>query len=338
MAGTPQEEMRLYLDASPQRVMSLWFIIASLLISPLFIAIVLAVSNLVVPSKPVKAQAKGEIVPTDRMPASPDLSKPEKAQAEDEIPIFGIVCSVLAVSGVVTAFFLIRWQRQKNSNLLNSNDAFSPSDLFRQTQTMWIAAMAIHEGLIIVSIVLGFVASSGETDKILCLSVAGALWVLALLTLLPTRRNIEKNLGLDGLARNYEWADFLLNRCGPSPAGFSHLRRVPALPGLAVQRSIWRTHPIRQVGAATSSTPTRRPSDPQRYKPRYGRHRKWWQRPCCWTRTPRCCAASSGPQPRDWQSPDCAGGFSGYHHIPGKPQAGYSLAQPQTNIRSGSPG
>ena len=197
MAGTPQEEMRLYLDASPQRVMSLRFIIASLLISPLFIAIVLAVSNLVVPSKPVKAQAKGEIVPTDRMPASPDLSKPEKAQAEDEIPIFGIVCSVLAVSGVVTAFFLIRWQRQKNSNLLNSNDAFSPSDLFRQTQTMWIAAMAIHEGLIIVSIVLGFVASSGETDKTLCLSVAGALWVLAILTLLPTRRNIEKNLGLD---------------------------------------------------------------------------------------------------------------------------------------------
>ena len=197
MAGNPQDEMRLYLDASPQRVMSLRLIIASLLISPLFIAIVLAVFNQVIPTKPVKAQAKGEIVPTDRMPASPDLSKPEKAQAEDEIPIFGIVCSVLAVSGVVTAFFLIRWQRQKNSNLLNSNDAFSPSDLFRQTQTMWIAAMAIHEGLIIVSIVLGFVASSGETDKILCLSVAGALWVLALLTLLPTRRNIEKNLGLD---------------------------------------------------------------------------------------------------------------------------------------------
>ena len=197
MAGNPQDEMRLYLDASPQRVMSLRLIIASLLISPLFIAIVLAVFNQVIPTKPVKAQAKGEIVPTDRMPASPDLSKPEKAQAEDEIPIFGIVCSVLAVSGVVTAFFLIRWQLQKNSNLLNSNDAFSPSDLFRQTQTMWIAAMAIHEGLIIVSIVLGFVASSGETDKILCLSVAGALWVLALLTLLPTRRNIEKNLGLD---------------------------------------------------------------------------------------------------------------------------------------------
>ena len=173
MAGNPQDEMRLYLDASPQRVMSLRFIIASLLISPLFIAIVLAVSNQVIPTKPGKAQAEGEI------------------------PIFGIVCSVLAVSGVVTAFFLIRWQRQKNSNLLNSNDAFSPSDLFRQTQTMWIAAMAIHEGLIIVSIVLGFVASSGETDKILCLSVAGALWVLALLTLLPTRRNIEKNLGLD---------------------------------------------------------------------------------------------------------------------------------------------
>ena len=197
MAGNPQDEMRLYLDASPQRVMSLRLIIAAMLISPLLMEIVFEVSNLVVPSKPVKAQAKGEIVPTDRMPASPDLSKPEKAQAEDEIPIFGIVCSVLAVSGVVTAFFLIRWQRQKNSNLLNSNDAFSPSDLFRQTQTMWIAAMAIHEGLIIVSIVLGFVASSGETDKILCLSVAGALWVLALLTLLPTRRNIEKNLGLD---------------------------------------------------------------------------------------------------------------------------------------------
>ena len=197
MAGTPQEEMRLYLDASPQRVMSLRFIIASLLISPLFIAIVLAVSNQVIPTKPGKAQVEGEILPTDRMAASSAFTKPGKAQAEGEIPIFGIVCSVLAVSGVVTAFFLIRWQRQKNSNLLNSNDAFSPSDLFRQTQTMWIAAMAIHEGLIIVSIVLGFVASSGETDKILCLSVAGALWVLALLTLLPTRRNIEKNLGLD---------------------------------------------------------------------------------------------------------------------------------------------
>ena len=196
MAGTPQEEMRLYLDASPQRVMSLRFIIASLLISPLFIAIVLAVSNLVVPSKPVKAQAKGEIVPTDRMPASPDLSKPEKAQAEDEIPIFGIVCSVLAVSGVVTAFFLIRWQRQKNSNLLNSNDAFSPSNLFMQTQTMWLVAMGIYEGVILIGIILGF-NSLGETDKTLCLSVAGALWVLALLTLLPTRRNIEKNLGLD---------------------------------------------------------------------------------------------------------------------------------------------
>ena len=197
MAGNPQDEMRLYLDASPQRVMSLRLIIAAMLISPLLMEIVFEVSNLVVPSKPVKAQAKGEIVPTDRMPASPDLSKPEKAQAEDEIPIFGIVCSVLAVSGVVTAFFLIRWQRQKNSNLLNSNDAFSPSDLFRQTQTMWIAAMAIHEGLIIVSIVWGFVASSGEVDKTLCLSVAGALWVLAILTLLPTRRNVERKLGLD---------------------------------------------------------------------------------------------------------------------------------------------
>jgi len=197
MAGNPQDEMRLYLDASPQRVMTLRYIIAYLLIFPLFIAIGLAVFNQVIPTKPVKAQAKGEIVPTDRMPASPDLSKPEKAQAEDEIPIFGIVCSVLAVSGVVTAFFLIRRQRQKNSNLLNSNDAFSPSDLFLQTQTMWIAAMAIHEGLIIVSIVWGFVASSGEVDKTLCLSVAGALWVLAILTLLPTRRNVERKLGLD---------------------------------------------------------------------------------------------------------------------------------------------
>jgi len=197
MAGTPQEEMRLYLDASPQRVMSLRFKIASLLISPLFIAIVLAVSNQVIPTKPGKAQVEGEILPTDRMAASSAFTKPGKAQAEGEIPIFGIVCSVLAVSGVVTAFFLIRWQRQKNSNLLNSNDAFSPSDLFRQTQTMWIAAMAIHEGLIIVSIVWGFVASSGEVDKTLCLSVAGALWVLAILTLLPTRRNVERKLGLD---------------------------------------------------------------------------------------------------------------------------------------------
>jgi len=197
MAGNPQDEMRLYLDASPQRIMTLRFIIASLLISPLFIAIVLAVSNQVIPTKPGKAQAKGEIVPTDRMPASPDLSKPEKAQAEDEIPIFGIVCSVLAVSGVVTAFFLIRRQRQKNSNLLNSNDAFSPSNLFMQTQTMWLVAGCIHEGPILVSIVLGFVASDGEKDKTLCLSVAGALWVLAILTLLPTRRNVERKLGLD---------------------------------------------------------------------------------------------------------------------------------------------
>ncbi|MCY2939297.1 MAG: hypothetical protein NTV55_13185 [Planctomycetota bacterium] len=196
MAGNPQDEMRLYLDASPQRVMSLRLIIAAMLISPLLMEIVFEVSNLVVPSKPVKAQAKGEIVPTDRMPASPDLSKPEKAQAEDEIPIFGIVCSVLAVSGVVTAFFLIRWQRQKNSNLLNSNDAFSPSDLFLQTQTMWLTAMSIYEGGILIGITLGF-SSLGETDKILCLSVAGALWVLAILTLLPTRRNVEKNLGLD---------------------------------------------------------------------------------------------------------------------------------------------
>ena len=168
-----------------------------MLISPLLMEIVFEVSNLVVPSKPVKAQAKGEIVPTDRMPASPDLSKPEKAQAEDEIPIFGIVCSVLAVSGVVTAFFLIRWQRQKNSNLLNSNDAFSPSNLFMQTQTMWLVAACLHEGPILVSIILGFVGSDGENDKTLCLSVAGALWVLAILTLLPTRRNLEKNLGLD---------------------------------------------------------------------------------------------------------------------------------------------
>ena len=196
MAGTPQEEMRLYLDASPQRLMSLGFIIASLLISPLFIAIVLAVSNQVIPTKPGKAQVENEILPTDRMPASSAFTKPGKAQAEGEIPIFGIVCSVLAVSGVVTAFFLIRWQRQKNSNLLNSNDAFSPSDLFLQTQTMWLVAMGIYEGGILIGIMLGF-NSLGETDKTLCLSVAGALWVLALLTLLPTRRNIEKNLGLD---------------------------------------------------------------------------------------------------------------------------------------------
>jgi len=197
MAGNPQDEMRLYLDASPQRVMTLRFIIAYLLIFPLFIAIGLAVFNQVIPTKPVKAQAKGEIVPTDRMPASPDLSKPEKAQAEGEIPIFGIVCSVLAVSGVVVAFFLTRGQRQKNSNLLNSNDAFSPSNLFMQTQTMWLVAGCIHEGPILVSIVLGFVASDGEKDKTLCLSVAGALWVLAILTLLPTRRNVERKLGLD---------------------------------------------------------------------------------------------------------------------------------------------
>ena len=196
MAGTPQEEMRLYLDASPQRLMSLGFIIASLLISPLFIAIVLAVSNQVIPTKPGKAQVENEILPTDRMPASSAFTKPGKAQAEGEIPIFGIVCSVLAVSGVVTAFFLIRWQRQKNSNLLNSNDAFSPSDLFLQTQTMWLTAMSIYEGGILIGITLGF-SSLGETDKILCLSVAGALWVLAILTLLPTRRNVEKNLGLD---------------------------------------------------------------------------------------------------------------------------------------------
>ena len=198
MAGNPQDEMRLYLDASPQRVMTLRFIIAYLLIFPLFIVIVIPfMYQQVESSKPRKAQAKGEILPTDRMPASPALSEPEKAQADDEIPVFGIVCSVLAVSGVVVAFFLTRGQRQKNSNLLNSNDAFSPSDLFLQTQTMWIAAMAIHEGLIIVSIVLGFVASSGEVDKTLCLSVAGALWVLAILTLLPTRRNVERKLGLD---------------------------------------------------------------------------------------------------------------------------------------------
>ena len=71
MAGNPQDEMRLYLDASPQRVMSLRLIIAAMLISPLLMEIVFEVSNLVVPSKPVQAQAKGEIVPTDRMPASP---------------------------------------------------------------------------------------------------------------------------------------------------------------------------------------------------------------------------------------------------------------------------
>ena len=197
MAGTPQEEMRLYLDASPQRLMSLGFIIASLLISPLFIAIVLAVSNQVIPTKPGKAQVEGEILPTDRMATSSAFTKPGKAQAEGEIPIFGIVCSVLAVSGVVTAFFLIRWQRQKNSNLLNSNDAFSPSNLFMQTQTMWLVAACLHEGPILVSIIVGFVGSDGENDKTLCLSVAGALWVLAILTLLPTRRNLEKNLGLD---------------------------------------------------------------------------------------------------------------------------------------------
>ena len=198
MAGNPQDEMRLYLDASPQQVMSLRVLIAALLIFPLFMAILAPFYNqLLEGSKPRKAQAKGEILPTDRMPASPALSEPEKAQADNEIPVFGIVCSVLAVSGVVVAFFLTRGQRQKNSNLLNSNDAFSPSHLFMQTRTMWLVAASLHEGPILLSIILGFVGSDGENDKTLCLSVAGALWVLAILTLLPTRRNLEKNLGLD---------------------------------------------------------------------------------------------------------------------------------------------